>query len=63
MLERLARAHLDDIVVVLGAYAVAVGDVRDHSTDWERGPARLFAQVSQRRPGDQAAVVCPPTGR
>jgi CTP:molybdopterin cytidylyltransferase MocA len=60
VLGRLARAHLDDIVVVLGAYPVAVADVRTvTSTDWERGPgASLRAGLSALGPEIGAAVVC-----
>jgi CTP:molybdopterin cytidylyltransferase MocA len=60
VLGRLARAHLDDIVVVLGAYPVAVADVRTvTSTDWERGPgASLRAGLSALGPEIEAAVVC-----
>lgn len=60
VLRRLAHAHLDDLVVVLGAYSFEVEGARVVTCpDWERGPgASLRAGLAALGSGVEAAVVC-----
>lgn len=60
VLERLARAPVDDVVVVLGAYRFGVEGARVVvASDWERGPGASL-RAGLRALGDDvvAAVVC-----
>jgi len=59
VLERLARAELDDVVVVAGAYPLEAGSVRVViATDWELGPgASLRAGLAALGSDVDAAVV------
>jgi nicotine blue oxidoreductase len=60
VLERLRAAGVDDVVVVLGAHEVAVGDARTVvATDWADGPgASLAAGLAALGADVEAAVVC-----
>lgn len=61
VLRRLERAHVDEIVVVVGAHPLAT-DGRAclvECPDWERGPgASLRAGLAALAPDVEAAVVC-----
>ena len=66
VLGRLARAHLDDIVVVLGAYPRGGGGRprRSPRPTGSAGPARLFAQALSARPRrSRRPSSASPTGR
>ena len=60
VLERLRAAGVDDVVVVLGAHDVPVGDARTvTATDWADGPgASLAAGLAALGADVEAAVVC-----
>jgi nicotine blue oxidoreductase len=60
VLRRLRRARVDDVVVVLGAHELDVGDARVvRCPDWERGPgASLRCGLAALEPAVEAAVVC-----
>lgn len=60
VLERLAEAPVDEVVVVTGAHPLEVDGVRvAHAQDWELGPgASLRAALATLGPGVEAAVVC-----
>ncbi len=60
VLERLAAAPVDEIVVVLGAHRFPVERARVVvAAHWERGPgASLRAGLDALGPGVEAAVVC-----
>ncbi len=60
VLGRLARARLDDVVVVLGAHSVEVLGARVVTcAEWERGPgASARAGFAALGPEVEAAVVC-----
>ena len=60
VLGRLARARLDDVVVVLGAHPVEVRGARVVTcAEWERGPgASARAGFAALGPEVEAAVVC-----
>jgi CTP:molybdopterin cytidylyltransferase MocA len=59
VLERLAGAPVDEVVVVAGAYALDAEGVRVvDCPDWERGPgASLRCGLRALRPDSEAAVV------
>lgn len=60
VLRRLREAHVDDVLVVLGAYDVAVEGARTvRCPEWERGPgASLRCGLEALGPAVEAAVVC-----
>jgi len=60
VLRRLARAPVDEVVVVLGAHPVPVEGAQVVSCpDWERGPgASLRSGLAALGPQVEAAVVC-----
>ena len=60
VLRRLARAHLADVVVVLGAHSFEVEGARAVvCPDWELGPgASLRSGLAVLGPDIEAAVVC-----
>lgn len=60
VLERLAEAPVDEVVVVTGAHRLDAGGVRVvQAPDWERGPgASLRAALDALGSRVEAAVVC-----
>jgi nicotine blue oxidoreductase len=60
VLQRVAEAGLDELVVVLGAHEIDVEGARVvRCSDWQHGPgASLVAGLAALRPDVKAAVVC-----
>jgi CTP:molybdopterin cytidylyltransferase MocA len=60
VLERLAEAPVDEVMVVTGAHPLKAEGVRVvHAEDWELGPgASLRAALGELGPAVEAAVVC-----
>src|SRR5207237_8439783 len=58
VLERLRRASVDEVVVVLGAYEVETNARVVRCADWERGPgASLRCGLAALEPDVEAAIV------